>query len=703
MIRLFALAILCLTLALPARAQDAATLLADRVEIRADTFLVAEGNVEVLWRGARLTARRITYDRAGDRLAIDGPITLTEGESVALFADFAELSPDLQNGLLTSARLVLEQQLQLAAAEIHRVEGRYTQLSKVVASSCQVCAGRPTPLWSIRARRVVHDAEARQLYFDGAQLRVLDLPVLYIPRLRLPDPTLRRATGFMFPTLRTTSKLGTGLRLPHFITLGQSADVMLTPYLSPDTRTLGLRYRQAFRRGGIVADGAITSDEILPGDTRGYLFVSSAFALAGGFTLGARIETVSDPAYLLDYGLQDRDRLRSALTLTRTRADEQIDASLSAYHTLRSGESNSTQPGIVYDAAYERRFTPGPLGGSATLSLGALGTRRSSDLDGDGRDVMRLDARLGWERTEVLGPGLLATGAFGLRAAAYDIRQDSAFPGEVLQLSSEAAVTLRWPLMKTGQRGAMQILEPVAMIAWSEGETDSVPNEDSRLVEFDEGNLLSFSRFPGEDARDRGLRAALGVNWVRRGADGGTLGLTFGRLFRDEDRGDFADGSGLTGTSSHWLVAGRVDLPSRLALSGRALLDDDFSAAKTDLRLAYNDARFDVATGVTFLSASIAENRPEETAEWALDAAWRIDSRWTGRTAWRYDFVAERATSAGVGLGFENECLRVDLSLSRRFTSSTSVTPTTDFGLSVALTGFGTGGEGGAPRRRCIN
>ena len=153
----------------------------------------------------------------------------------------------MSEGILTSARLVLNQQLQLAASKMMRVAGRYTALQTVTASSCKVCKGDPTPLWEIRARRVVHDEVERQIYFDRAQFRLAGVPVLYIPRLRMPDPTLKRATGFLMPTIRTTSDLGTGIKLPYFIVLGKSADLTLTPYLTTkQSETLGLRYRQAF-------------------------------------------------------------------------------------------------------------------------------------------------------------------------------------------------------------------------------------------------------------------------------------------------------------------------------------------------------------------------------------------------------------------------------------------------------------------------
>lgn len=687
----------------PAPAADAApaTLIADRVEIRADAVLVAEGAVEVFYEGARLRARRISYDRRTDRITVEGPIILTQGDSVAVFADFAELSADLQDGLLVSARLVLERELQLAAAEIFRVGGRYTELSQVVASSCQVCAAHPTPLWEIRARRVIHDAEARQIWFEGAQFRLGGVPLAYLPRLRIPDPTNRRATGFLFPSVRTTTELGAGLKLPYFLPVGRSADLTLTPYLSPATRTLELRWRQAFRRGIIDVEGAVTRDDLLPGETRGHLLGRGAFLLPADYRLRFELREVSDPAYLFDYGSSGTDRLESSVILDRTRRDMSFEAAAWAFRSLRAGEDSATQPGLVTELAFTRRFAPRGLGGIATLSFGALTVYRAATADGAGRDLARATARAAWNRTEILGPGVLATVDLVATAESYGVNQDSAFADRVARLYPEAGVTLRWPLMRRGADGARQVLEPFLMLAWAPENPEAIPNEDSRLVEFDEGNLLALTRFPGRDARERGARLALGLAWSRHDPAGWTAGLTFGRILRDADRGDFAAGTGLAGARSDWLVAGRLDLPPGLALSGRALLDDDLALSRTDFGLTLATGRLDLGTGLTLLEASPAEERPDPIAEWTLDADWRINRNWIVRSGWTYDIEGSRTTLAAFGLGYVSECLTVDLSLSRRFASSTSLRPTTDFGLSVALTGFGTGGEGGAPRRRC--
>ena len=225
------LGIVCLLalmlLPIPVRAQELASLVADQITVDPAGRVTATGNVQVFYQGTVMTARAVSYDQNGDQLTITGPIEVNDGSGTALFANQAELDRDLRDGVLTSARMVLDQQLQIAAAEIARVDDRYTRLDRVVASSCEVCAANPVPLWEIRAARVIHDDVERQLYFSNAQIRISGVPIMFLPRLRLPDPTLKRASGFLIPQFKTSSDLGTGLKVPYFFAFGDHRDLAL--------------------------------------------------------------------------------------------------------------------------------------------------------------------------------------------------------------------------------------------------------------------------------------------------------------------------------------------------------------------------------------------------------------------------------------------------------------------------------------------
>lgn len=693
-----------------AQAQDKATLIADSVAINGNDTLVAAGHVEIFFKGQRLTAEQIVFDQAHDRLLIVGPIVLTDGAGTTILASQAELSADLTEGVLTSARLVLQQQLQMAAAELVRVDGRYTALNKVVASSCQVCKANPVPLWEIRARRVVHDQQEKQIYFDGAQFRLAGVPVAYLPRLRLPDPSLKRASGFLIPSFKSSSLYGTGIRVPYFFKIGDHRDLTLTPFFSNrGTRTVELRYRQAYSTGRITFSGALTRDDLLSGETRGFLMADGNFDLPAGFNLDLHVEAVSDQAYLLDYGIGDQDRLQSQAEISRTRRNDYISGRVIALHSLRVGEDNSTQPVALADLTWARRFTLGPLGGLGRLQFQTHAHFRpstnpnddSGDGIADGRDMQRISLRADWRRNFILTSGIEFSVLGNATADFYAISQDASYGGHKTRSNGALAAELRWPWVKATGDGVSQVIEPIVQLVFAGNPGSSIPNEDSALVEFDEGNLFALSRFPGSDAVETGMRANIGFNYLRSDPRGWTLGITAGRVIRTEDPGVFSTGSGLSGVKSDWMAAWQFGT-DQVQVTNRLLFDDNFTMTKAEFQAAFTSARFGLEAGYVQTVADPSENRLLPIRELTLATNYQFSEGWTGSASSRYDFQTKRTAKAGVGLTFRNECLLVDLSLSRRFTSSTSVAASTDFGLSVELLGFGGGTQPG-PARACRN
>ena len=681
-----------------------ATLIADDIRFsRATTTVTANGNVEIFHDGARLRATRVRYDGTLDRVVVEGPITLTEesGRSI-VFAEFAELSADLQQGVLQSARLVLDRQLQIAATQINREAGRYTQMYQTVASSCEVCAENPIPLWQIRARRIVHDQQERQLYFEDAQFRALGVPIAYFPRLRLPDPTLERATGFLVPQAIVDERLGSGVRLPYFIEIGPHADLTLTPFVTTgDSQTLEARFRRAFRNGFIEINGAISRDDLTPDASRSYLFAEGQFDLPRDFVLDLQYQTVSDPDYLLTYGYSDADILRSGADLSRARRDEYIELSFDRYRSLRTTDDNVTLPTTAHDAEVTRRFTPAGIGGIATVGLTSHAHHRRSDADIVGRDLARLSLNANWRRDWVLAGGLLAAVEAEWQGDLYNIRQDNRFDEVTTRTTPTIAAELRWPLARGGNDGVTHLVEPVLQYVWAPDTQPALPNDDGAIVAFDEGNLFSLNRFPGADGRELGQRLTYGLSYTRQDPDGWSLGLTVGQVLRDRDFGQFTRGSGLDGRHSDVLVSASLNFGSDLTLMNRATFSDAFSVSSNELSLAWHDDRFDVASSVTWLQADLAEGRPQDVAEWAFDARYDFDNAWGTEIDWRYDFESSEPTRAGLSLLYTTECVDVQFSLSRRFTSSATLPEATSVGLTVSLNGFGASRDGRSHDRSC--
>ncbi len=710
----FSLILAALLWSAPAQAQNGnVMLLADQVLVeRGGDTLVATGNVEALYEGTRLTASSIIYDRASNSVEIQGPIRITQPNGDVLTATQAELDQGLQNGLLQSARFVLDEQLQIASARAARVQGRYTAMSQVAATSCQVCGSDRPPLWAIRATRVVHDAEERQIYFDDAQLRVLGVPVFFIPRMRLPDPTLERARGFLIPELKTSSLLGFGIKLPYFIPIGDHADLTLTPYVSPVTRTLEMRYRQAFRGGNITVNGAVSRDTLEKGVARGLLFAEGAFTLPRKYRLSFDIEAVSDEAYLNDYNSDfKKDRLDSALTLTRAQRDRFFSLGLIHYESLTDGENNATQPTVIGDMRFNRRFFPKRVGGEVRLGFQLHGHYRYSDtdIDGsdadsvvDGRDVARANLDLSWRDRWTLPGGLRAGAVTQLWVDHFIVHQDALAEGDYTEVTPAASLELRWPLIKRSSTGGRVLLEPIAQIGWIGGERSGVPNDESTRVEFDEGNLLSLTRFPAPDRRERGLVGAAGLRWMREDPEGWRASLVLGRIWRENEDTAFSRSSGQGSTVSDFLIAGQFAHQNGLHLLARGLYDTvDTRFTKAEMRANVTRDRYSLGASYILLTTDTLEDRPDAQSQWRVNGRYNIDRNWTATGSTRYDIAEGQFLNAGIGAEYRNECVAVDFSVSRSFASSTNLEPSTDFGLTVALTGFSTGGSGKEYRRSC--
>lgn len=695
-------ALLSLPLARPGavQAQDEVALFADNITYHTSTEeLVAEGNVEVYYQGRRLSAARVYYDAANETVRAEGPIRLESPEGVVLLADLAELSTGFQDGLIQGARLIFQQQFQIASVEAARTGGRFNTLYKTVASSCSVCATNPVPLWRIRARRIVHDEQEERIYFENAWFDVFGVPVFWAPRVKIPAPGAERAEGFLPPMATTSDVYGFGAKLPFYFPLGEHADVTLTPFLTTTgAAILEGEYRQRFKFGAFRLSGAYAFNDGLGEQNRGFVTSEGAFALPQGYRADFLLNLASDRSFLGQFGYSDTDRLLSFASINRVRERELIDVRVEGYQTLREYEQQAEIPMVLPKVTYRRTW---PIGdGVAGLDAGVLGIARE-----EGLDMLRLNVGGDWRGDTFLDNGMRITGYADLGGLLYQVDNAVEYENGLLaRLVPLIGAEVRWPFMRASGT-ATHVIEPVAQLLYSETLGDEVPNEDSVSPELDETNLFALNRFPGLDRQETGLRLNLGVNYTRIDPSGWAIGATFGRVFRAAENMDLPMGSGLHGYKSDYVTAASFELPQGLTVIGRSLFDDSFDFKRAEFQFDYESTNFDFNGSYTFLAGDQDDpvlGNVFERQEFALDSRYRILPNWDISGEWRYDLVANKSIYAGGGVVYGNECVEAELTVYRRFTSSNDVPEDTQFALEVNLLGLsGQNSEEDWPARRC--
>jgi LPS-assembly protein len=238
---------------------------------------------------------------------------------------------------------------------------------------------------------------------------------------------------------------------------------------------------------------------------------------------------------------------------------------------------------------------------------------------------------------------------------------------------------------------------------WSAGSSPNIRIDESTLTEFDEGNLLSLSRFTAPDQRERGSRAAIGARWLHAAPSGWKSALILGQILRpDSDNAKtFSSSSGLNSRISDVLVAGQFKNISGLIVTGRGLLDKTRDVAKAEANATWMRDWGKISANYISLRDDAAENRDSKLSEWSINTGYYVSDHWYSEANIRYDLVADKTATAGLSLTYENECAQTQLSLSRRFASSTNLTPSTDLVLGVDLRGFGFNGSDKRYTRTC--
>ena len=257
-----ALALACSAPATPALAQAAQAVLpggigktvpegtpllleADRLTYNRDAdTITASGGVQIAYGTYRLVASEVSYDQASGRLTARGAVEIVEPDGNRVYADEVDVTDDFGRGFVNALRVETAANTRFAAeSAVRGQDGTRTVFNNGVYTACETCAEDPDkPLtWRIRARTVIWNQRERTITFDRSSFELFGQPLFDVPRFSIPDHTVERRSGFLFPRARASEKLGLGVTVPYYFALNPSFDATVQATL--------------FTRQGLLAEG----------------------------------------------------------------------------------------------------------------------------------------------------------------------------------------------------------------------------------------------------------------------------------------------------------------------------------------------------------------------------------------------------------------------------------------------------------------
>ncbi|WP_269931591.1 LPS-assembly protein LptD [Aminobacter sp. HY435] len=608
---LFAFAI---PLSTPAAAQTIADLAPDVPEgtqmlLEADTLVydndastvTAVGGVQIDYAGNRLVAQRVTYDRKTSRLVASGNVEIVDSSGTKINSQEIDITDDFADGFVNTLRLETVDKTYFAAESAKREGGILTTFNNGVYTACEPCEQKPdkAPIWRVKAQKIIWNGEKKTIRFENSNFEFFGFPIAFLPAFEIADPTVKRKSGFLMPSVTYKSELGVGVGIPYYFALSPTYDLTIKGTGFTKQGFLGeAEWRQRFNNGeynlkiaGIhqqnpdkfdlnTVDRGPAGD---PNKLRGMVGTKGRFDLNPRWAFGWDVMVQSDKNFSRTYnieGFQDSVH-RSEVYLTGLNDRNYFDLRAMRFQVQEEAldsDPNSRadkQPWVLPSLDYA--YIPDmPLaGGQLSFNVNTRVIQRD-ELDetltnlavpsstyrvpGIAGSSGRVTAEGEWKRTLITDGGLLVTPLMAFRADGSYLNADNESLNAINNMANNLGVQddvrsslfrymatlgleLRWPVLFSST-SATHVLEPVAQVFARPSEGDigglGIANEDAQSFVFDAASLFERDKFSGYDRMEGGTRANLGLRYSGSYGNGWTTNALVGQSYHLAGDNSFA-------------------------------------------------------------------------------------------------------------------------------------------------------------------
>lgn len=675
---------------------------ADQVEFDQDLgLIVAKGHVEISQGDQVLLADTVTYNQHTDTATASGHVSVMQPSGEVIFADYAELHDNFKDGFVKDVRILMSDRSRLAGNTARRVGGTRLEIRRSVYSPCDLCKDDPTkaPVWQVRADRVVDDKDLKIVEYYNADMEIDGVPVMWTPYFSMPDPSVKRASGFLPAGFGYSSSLGFHAQVPYYWVISPDKDMVFAPLFTSNAGVVLVdQYRERFSNGYVDLSGSVgfgtpqveigaTNVPIETNSVRGHFFGSGEFDLSDDWRATFNVQRTSDLTYLLRYSFRaPQDYLSSYATIENFGSQSYLNISAMGFQSLLPGVPDSVQPYAAPVADYMYVMQPDRLGGQLVFSGNAVDLISAS-----GPAERRLSAGATWVRPfdGLIGDRFQFQGS--VRGDGYysnDIPNPgggpifhTAYAGRAFP---QAALTWRYPWVRRSG-SYTELIEPVVMgaMAPTAGNYARIPNGDSQAFDFNDTDLFVPNRFSGFDLVDTGSRVDYGLRGGIYADNGTAMRFVVGQSYAFQTDTEFLPGSGLTTRLSD--VVGRITLTpiQELNLIYRfRLAENDLAMRVQEIAAQLGPPRLNLRLSYTQLAPLASFPEQVERKEAGITLAFAINEYWSADIQEIRDFSNKVDILSGAGVTYRDECLSFTASVGRTGIQIGDVKP----GISVLFT-----------------
>ena len=559
--------------------------------------------------------------------------------------------------------------------------------------------------WNLNAGELIHDKEQKKITYKNASLDLNNVPVLYLPYFAHPDPTVKRESGFLPPTLANLGgDIGSTIKIPYFYPVSQSADFTVSPvyYFKQHPLLLG-EYREKFKNGDISLEGGFTQGykEVTITKTDGsrhhlYGNLNLIFSdkILDQTILNTKVQQVNNPTYLRVNKInstndgfkknlikEDDTKLTNEINLNSFGKTENLNIKAATYRDTSVTKNSDQYSYLLPELSYSKYN----LFDENNLSFNSIFKSQNSNTNQNKSTFIN---NLDYSTQDFYNNSLGIGYKFLTKLNNINYYSDYKTPNQDLnsQINPVFGFDTSLPFAKIN-KDTEQYIVPRILTRYAPGKMTNATTNDTTL---NTDNIFSMNRMNSDELIEKDLSFNLGADWIwqekkNNNKEPEKATISVGQVLKLNKDLDMPTKSSLQKSNSDIVSKINYLSPKNFDVTLKSTFDNQLN------HVYYNDFIFKK----NFTSSEINFNFYEKNSHIGNErfAKANLASYITDSTKLKIEtdrnLKTDLTNSHKLGIENENECIKYGFYLQKNYSSDKDLKPATSVYFGVTLLPFG--------------
>ncbi len=434
------------------------------------------------------------------------------------------------------------------------------------------------PPWLLSADEIKHKKNEKIIEYKNAWLEIYKKPVIYFPYFYHPDPTVKRQSGFLAPTIINSSVSGTTLKIPYYKVISEDKDLTFSPQIFFDNNIiLQTEYRQAYKNSKSITDASLARDG---NETKAHFF-SNIKGNNDSLKYEINLEKVSNDKYLkvnkiTSPLINSNSELNSYIKFDKSSETSFLSSSLEIFENLNKKNSDRFEyvlPNISYSKSLENFENSGRLEFNSNAFQKYFNTNQY--------EASFINDIIFKSHKNISKNGFINSYTLLFRNANSDLRNSLEFENsENFDLLSNLLIESKLPLRKI-YKNKTSLITPIISARFSPNKSKNIKDTDSKISY---SNVYSLDRLGKNNMVEGRYSLTLGNEYsILDKSNKEIFNLSFANVFRNTSDDDLPIKSTLGDKRSNIFGQLKYTPSDNFDIEYQFSLDNDLKYSNSDI------------------------------------------------------------------------------------------------------------------------